>query len=176
MPNLLPLEVDLGYCEQARCLSGQLALKSLPRLAELLHKSEGHVQVELAFAIDDSVGKRKIRYVKGTINAALELICQRCLQAMTWQVDKPFLLGLSRFNEELEQLPEHYDPYLAEDGVIVLSDLVEQELILSLPLIAKHKLEECSANEYVTKTDNPAQTDVQKPNPFAVLKDLDLKN
>lgn len=175
MPNILPIDVDLGYCEQGRYLTGELALDSLPRLNELVYKCNGSVQVDFTFGIDETSAERKIRYVKGTLTATLELICQRCLEPMVWQIDKPVFLGLSKFDNELEELPDHYDPYLTDKGIIVLADLVEQELILSLPLIAKHKLEDCPASDYVTKADDQPAADVQKPNPFEVLKDLKLK-
>ncbi|MGB5520603.1 MAG: YceD family protein, partial [Gammaproteobacteria bacterium] len=52
---------------------------------------------------------------------------------------------------------------------VSLLDLVEDELLLSLPIVAKHE-EECSEILQQHKEDDEAQHDTYRP--FAALKDL----
>ena len=47
-------------------------------------------------------------------------------------------------DEEAQRLPENYDPLLLTDETLPLATLVEEELLLSMPIITRHKLAECS--------------------------------
>ncbi len=69
-------------------------------------------------------------------------------------------------------IPSYYDVIeLNEDGEVNLRDLVEEELLLTIPLIPRHEIEDCSADaDSVWGGELPEE--LEKPNPFDVLKQL----
>ena len=165
------LPVQLNFMQKAKNgfeIQGKWPLKQLKRLNDVLMSDQGDVEVELKF---DKAGH--IPFIKGRIQAELQLKCQRCLQAVQYSVDSDFKLGLVLNEEQMDRLPDEFEPYLVEDDINYLADILEDELLLALPLVAKHDFD-CS--EYVTEHD-PGQDDEVKPadakeNPFAALKDL----
>ena len=64
-----------------------------------------------------------------------------------------FALGIVNTLEEANALPENYEPVVTEEGgQLSLYQVVEDELILSLPIIPKHEPEACSAKLESTGT------------------------
>jgi len=168
------LPVQLNFLQKAKSgleIQGKMPLKHLKRLCEALLSDEGELEAELKF------GKAgPIPYIQGHVTAELELKCQRCMQSMHYTVDNHFKLGLVLNDEHIEKLPDEYEPYqVEEDENSRLADMLEDELLLALPLVAKHDFE-CS--EYVQSTDSEqhrkseVDSSENKENPFASLKDL----
>ena len=170
--GLLPLQIDpFRLAETGRSFSGQLPLRHMHRLQPSLLSDDGEVRLELQFDIDE-IG---IKYLQGHIKAELKLECQRCLEAMKLSLDKDMLVAFVRSNHEAEQLPEEYDPFVVEQTPIALVDVIEDELILSLPQVPMHERQDCPAREILDSdklaeeaTDEPEQKD----NPFGVLAKL----
>jgi uncharacterized protein len=78
------------------------------------------------------------------VQGEVGLICQRCLGEMRHSVEIERVLHLARSEAELERLEAQPD----SDAILVgetvdLVDLVEDEVLLSLPLAAKHAESEC---------------------------------
>ena len=168
----LPLQIDpFRLAETGQSFSGQLHLRHMRRLQSSLLSDSGEVQLKLQFDIDE-IG---IKYLRGHVTAELELECQRCLEAMTLPINKEMLVAFVRSNHAAEQLPEDYDPFVVEQTPIALVDVIEDELILSLPQVPMHAREDCPASELldtgkpaVKATDELEQTE----NPFEVLAKL----
>lgn len=144
-------------------LEGELPLAALPRLAAV-NRATGQVGVSLEAGIDEG----GISFIRGTLQADLELDCQRCLRPfylpMTVEVD----LGLVRAEADAERLPDRYEPLLVAETGLVVADLVEDELLLALPQIPRHEdLRACEANGYATEMPN-----TPLPQPFAALASL----
>jgi len=66
-------------------------------------------------------------------------------------------------------LPEEYDPLLCTADALSLFDLVEDELMLALPIVAAHARGECQSGPV---GECPDQAPADRPNPFAVLSRL----
>lgn len=154
---------------KGRTLRGQLPVSSLERLCQSLHDEKGVVDVLLHFD-KDVVGQPN---VAGRLATTLQLKCQRCMQAMTFDVSVDVHLGLVRTQKQTESLPDNYDPLMITDEPITAAKIVEDELILALPLVALHELKDCPAAATVT-VEQDAQDEVapQRENPFAVLAEL----
>jgi uncharacterized protein len=149
-------------------LEGVLALAVLPRLAELLNRTEGVVTVTMTAGVDE----QGIPFVIGRLTAAIEVVCQRCLGSLRLPLDVTVRLGLARTEAEADRLPEHYEPLLVPEGGLVIADWVEDELLLALPQIPRHDdLRECAANGYRASLDECAP-DPESRQPFAVLAAL----
>lgn len=139
-------------------LEGELALADLPRLAAALNRADGLVNVTLAAGVDS----RGVRFIRGAVQAGIELVCQRCLGPLRLALDVPVGLGLVHSEAEADRLPEEYEPLLVPEGVIGVADLVEDELLLALPHIPRHDdVQDCEANGYrapATGRDQPFAT------------------
>jgi len=82
------------------------------------------------------------------------------------------------FNDEQAQnLPRTYEPLLVEDEKLVVLDVVEEELILSLPMFAYHDACEVDGYKQTEEAEVAAEelAEEKKPNPFEVLSALKLK-
>jgi uncharacterized protein len=142
---------------------GRLSASSLPRLRELLLDSSGDVTFSLDFRRDEQ--RRAI--VTGEVRAGLRLQCQRCLGPLEYEVNAKVALALVSGVDEAGQLPERYDPLLLTDALIRPRDLIEEELLLSLPQIPMHPAGYCEMR--TQKTAPEAERDVRGAHPFAML-------
>jgi len=148
-----------------RCFDGQVNLAELTRLQGLVADTEGQCTYALEFAHDDIL---RVSYVELTIETALPLICQRSLQRFLLPVSMVQRLGLIRSEEEESSLPEGYEPWLVpEDGMLRPLELVEDELVLAVPVVPLSP-----DGEAVDKDWAPTEEEISKANPFAALAAL----
>ncbi len=167
MAQPLPEFVDpWRVCEQGRNYVGAYALDELARLTPLLASSQGEAAFALRFGYDDE--HRLL--VAGRVEANLSLICQRCLQPMDLVARAVVALSPVRGLEEAARLPEELDPLLVESDQLRLRDIVEDELIMAIPSIARHSESEC---RLMAEAETGEETERQHAaNPFAVLASL----
>ena len=182
MKDRLPEHIEpLRLARSQRLMQGRLPLSRMPRLAESLEDATGDIDVELEFDVDSS----GIAWVKGHLTCTLSLCCQRCMQTLAMPVDTTFKLAMIESEVEIERLGEEYEPLLLNDSLVSVAELVEDELLLSLPLVPKHETDNCNSadfndshnesdshNEELIETHSESE---QKKNPFAALADLKRK-
>ena len=118
---------------------GEIALLSMSRLAPLLSDDQGSARFELAFQLDS--GSRPV--ITGRVQAELELVCQRCLKAMTLALDLKIELVIVRSDEEAATVSREREPLTLSSETISLAELVEDELILGLPAAPLHPAGSC---------------------------------
>lgn len=116
-----------------RGFQGTWPVARLERLRGLLASDAGEVEFGARFGIDDS----GYAFVDLSVKAELILTCQRTLEPFGFPVELEVRLGLIASEADAAALPEGYEPVVARDEPSPLMDLVEDELILALPLIAK---------------------------------------
>jgi len=148
-------------------IGGFTSLARMDRLAALLENRTGAVETQLDFG-KDSQG---IRFVHGSIKTELPLICQRCLEVMRYPVDLRLSLALVTSVEQADRLPEGYEPLVLDSATLSLTTLVEDELLLTLPIVAMHPESECSVRTPVSSEVNTGKV-TEKPHPFAALAQL----
>lgn len=165
MSALLPEVVDAWRMVTAqRRFEGTVPLSRLPRLADALADSEGECRFVLQFG-RDPLG---VAYLELQLDAGLPLTCQRSLERFVHQVHVEQRLGLLRHEREEAGLPEGYEPVLLdEDAVLRPLDLVEDELILALPLVPVNP----DAADIATDADDATETP-RTTTPFAALAAL----
>jgi uncharacterized protein len=182
MKDRLPEHIEpLRLARTGRVFQGLLPLSRMARLMESVDTAAGDVEVELSFAIND----RNVPCVRGHIRTEVGLQCQRCMQEMAWPIDNQFELLIVESEAEAEQLGEDSEVLLLDEQLISLSDLVEDEILLSLPIVPKHEAgTDCADNvssskavEEITEqampsTGDAAAEDKAKENPFAILAEL----
>lgn len=163
----LPNRIDpRRSAEKGEIIEAQVPIAGLDRLQTYLSDPEGVVDVSLVFGVDEE----GIRTLTGRAETAVRMVCQRCLDAVEIRVRASFNLGIVYKDDAAKALPGHYDPLLMESERLDLSQVVEEELILNLPLIAHH--EDCQVKTSYGDRDEGSAADTDKPNPFSVLAAL----
>lgn len=168
----LPNKVDPARCAQNRLhYEGVYAASLMPRLAESTQGIHGDIDVSLNFGTD----AQGLRVMQGKACIQVSLQCQRCNELFDTAVESEFTYTPLRANAEVPELPEDYDTVdVDEAGEIDLVELVEDELILSLPQIPTHENEECSQGKYDLSYGTLPEAE-ERPNPFAALEALKRK-
>lgn len=149
-------------------ISGVLALADLPRLNELLASRDGEATVDLHCGLDDE----GLRIIAGTIRAVPQLRCQRCLDTMSCKLEIEVRIAMCWHEDEVASLQSRIDALVIGSEPSDLYELVEEELLLALPMVPKHEQGECHAGDYVHGEDEAAGEAVSAANPFAVLVEL----
>lgn len=166
----LPASLDVRKAAaRGAVVSGILKPVDLLRLRPLLAGSEGVIAVEMRFSRDE-VG----RYlVKVTIEADVQVECQRCLSSMSEHLSCDSSLAVVWTDEEAATLPRYLDALVETEANSNLWELVEDELILARQPFSYHDTDDCKRTS-VAYADPDASEDAgeSKPNPFAVLGQL----
>lgn len=165
MQKKLPDSVDfLKQVERNACFDGVWPVSDFSRLAEVVCSKQGEVTARLKFAT-----RAGTNCLDGHVQAEIELRCERCLDSVKQHIESDFRFGLITSEDEADSLPKEFEPLLAQNYELSLLQLVEDEVLLSLPIVARHD-EECSEILKKHKDDDRVQQDTYKP--FAALKDL----
>ena len=172
MHQRLPKEINpFRLAHGGASLEGQLPLSELKRLQPSLAENEGIVDVAMRFDVDET----GTPYLAGHFVTKLSVVCERCLQPMTVDIDIHCLLGLVKNEYKAERLAEQYEPWLVDDDNDTMNpaSVVEDELILALPLVPRHD-EACLPEDVWYSGEKEVESD--KPeSPFAVLSALKSK-
>ena len=152
---------------------GYIVFAQLKRLTQLCVSGLGDVDVVIETGFDP----QGLCFLKGQAKATVTVICQRCNENMIIDLTADFAFSPVSANyveDEEEPFPERYDPIVVNEfGEVNLTEMIEDELILDIPLIAKHDEQDCpAAKMQMTWGEIDEQVVEQKPNPFAVLKEL----
>lgn len=148
-------------------IGGQIALEKLSRLDGLLANQEGFVSAALQFYRDE----QHIAVVSGQIASDLHLTCQRCLQADEVSISGEFTFALIRDEAHIDNLPDGYEALVLDKPELNLYALIEEELILSLPIVHFHD-GQCKDGEQKMSFGELDKNTGEKANPFAVLDKL----
>lgn len=167
MSRGLPDQIDVWRLVAGRrCFSGSLPLVELVRLRDSLAEQSGEVEFALEFDVDD-FGQA---FAELRVHGELPLLCQRTLEVYRQPVSVQTRLGLIRREEQEVELLPGYEPCLVPpDGMVSLTELIEDELILALPLVPAR------ADSGADAPEAQESRDEARPNPFAVLKGLRLQ-
>ncbi len=145
---------------------GEYSGDDLPRLRAASPDGAG-IAVRVAFAVvRGPLGE--IRW-QAEIEGETEQVCQRCLQPMRWQFRLQPDIALVRSDDRSSKLGEDAERLeLGADGLLWPAAVVEDEILLTLPLAPRH--EQCGADW--DREFEPGEGDREAENPFAVLGQL----
>jgi len=153
--------------QQEEHISGDIDLIRLPRFTKTLANDQGSVSLELEFTLSDA----KQRLITGSLQAQVNVFCQRCLKPLAIALTDDIKLALVRDEEAALRLDAELDPWICEDHKLDLAELIEEQLILCTPLVSYHEAGDCiSQKDYVAG--EGAVENVTSENPFAVLRSL----
>ena len=149
-----------------RSFQGILPLAAMSRLRDSLAATDGVVTFDLEFGKDD-LG---VAHIHLRADASLPLTCQRSLEQFDLPVHIDTRLGLITQEAEEAALPTGYEPLLTNDGALRLADVVEDELILALPVIPVKP----GAVQPASASNENEEPQAETPNPFAALQNIKL--
>ena len=160
MPQPQPVIDGFEFASAGASLSGALPIRDFPRLRDMLAGYEGEVAYEVE-GVRDERGRPALRL---KVRGRLDLRCQRCLEALPFEVEADEVLVLAGTQAEIDAEPADVD---AADRVVAakvmpVRELVEDELILAVPYAPRHA--DCS-----TRASSDA---AEKILPFAGLRGL----
>jgi len=171
MNTELPLQIDpLLFAQQEREIQGKIRIAELPQIVGLTSQPDNLLKVMMNFS------KSSLQYplLEGTVEGEIVQTCQRCLGDTITKIDERFALLL--VTSEMSQIAEQegHDIFEYDEPTINTVELIEEEVMLALPIVAKHKsVDECLpiAQKWM-KNKEHVPADQHKENPFAKLKDL----
>lgn len=171
-PDIHALDLP-ALCRHGEALHGQLPLAALTRLAEGLFHAPG-ADDQVTWSVQGSLlavaGSEAQMWLALQAQTQVRLQCQRCLQALVHALTLDRRLRFVRDEDEAARLDEESEnDVLALPPRLDLHALLEDELILSLPLIPRHEL--CS-EPLPLGDQEAADADDEAPHPFAALAAL----
>ncbi len=169
----LPSQVDVRkLVVKGAEINAEFPVSRLPGFTSLLANSSGSVNACLRFFIDE----QKVQHIDGELKAEIFAICQRCLEPMAMTLESQFQLGIVSDDERAKQLPGNLEPLILRDELLNLADVVEEELLLSLPAVSYHQAEDCSREQGFSTGEFDEVIEAPKENPFKVLASLKSDN
>lgn len=138
LPNLID-PIQLARAKQQ--LVGSCRLSELPRIQAIADQRDGVVYYDLQFGQDDN---RKY-FIKGCMQASVWLICQRCNKPVEIQIDTNVSLSPIVSESQAVNLPAEYEPLVTQGEPVSFKAILEEELLLALPMSVKHSVGECPA-------------------------------
>lgn len=139
----LPKYVDpFRLCKQQAVLTGEVRLSDLPRVQAILDQGEGTALVTLIFGD----GVDRLFLIKGDLKTVLSLNCEWCNGALQYEMNVSFSWCPVTSDAQAKTLPDACDPVLLVDEQLMLLELIEDEILLNLPMVARHPEGKCTAS------------------------------
>jgi len=151
----------LQFARKSGELVGRIDGAQLTRLAEIPCQTK-----EVLFRVVGGANAAGKPSLTVKLNGDMKLVCQRCLAPLLFPLSVETELELSRNLDEIEGADDDIDRVLAAREMNV-EDLVEDEVILALPMIPRHA--ECLSLVVDKKLDAQVEKQVS---PFGVLNSL----
>ena len=120
--------------------------------------------------LDFGISIEGYKSVQCDIVASLTRRCQRCLECFVEETRLKSQVAFVRNEQEVNEVPDNLEPYVLADNLMRLSEFVEDELILALPVIPMHEniCTDFSQGQDAEQTMDEAEKD----NPFQLLDKL----
>ena len=170
MSQRIPDRLDpWRYADLGKCVEGAIPLGDMPRLSRCLLDAQGEAKFDLRFERD----RERRATLVGRITAELVLECQRCLDRLAQPVEIEVALAFVEVIDQASLLPESLDPCLVEEGSVRFRDMIEDELLLTLPQVPMHETGRCTAEYDGEPEESPVEPGQSaSEHPFAVLAEL----
>ena len=163
MPHYTTLRRRIG----SKKVVFSVAYDYLVRLSEFLISEQAKIAVEFGFSQSDY----DTPIVQGRLETILTVECQRCLEAMEIPLQFDFNLLVDADDDIVAE--SSLDTVYSEDGTVDIFEVVEDEIILGLPLVIMH--EDVTCNEFWQAQEQDPEP-ANKENPFSVLAKLKTSN
>ena len=144
-------------------LQGEIALDDCERLDDLLGNDEGRADGTVKFQLQGTRGPLGQLRLHLRVQAEVAMVCQRCMGAMLESVDVLSKLDVAPDDATIahDDLTDDEADWIETSREFDVAELVEDELILALPVAPRHRV----CPDLATESAVPAK----KESPFAAL-------
>jgi uncharacterized protein len=156
--------------------AGFLGIPDLPRVAEEVSAVIGgdgfHWDVQTHF--EPSPGSDPHQIMDLGLKGRLHLTCQRCLQGCAVDLDEKRRFIFLATESQADDYPvedEDQEPLVASQQFNLL-ETIEDEILLSIPLIPKHPEGFCEPHASVFEEEGEGDAPAERENPFNILKNM----
>lgn len=146
---------------------GQMNLAEFERLS-IDTQADAPLEVAVDFGKKDG-----ILWLNFVVGGSLLVVCQRCLSPLRVDVSGTYQMAILTSDEQIDKIAGQEYVLLSELGspnLLPIKDLLEDELLLTLPLSARH--DDC---QMFTDGAGGDVAEEKANNPFAVLANLKAK-
>ncbi|MHB8820743.1 MAG: YceD family protein, partial [Pseudomonadaceae bacterium] len=158
----IPPHIDpRKFADRAASLQGELNLSQLQRLAESLEDDQGVVRASFAFGRDE----QRTVVIHSQLDVDVKMICQRCLEPVVLPIHSECDYAVVNEGSSSQHLPKGYDVLEVGEDPLDLLALVEDELLLALPIVPLHDPEICQPPVGPDEPE-PSEDEVTRSNPF----------
>ena len=152
-------------CVKELELSGTVNASALSRLASVVSCEDTTISASMRFLRDEQ--RRFV--VSAGVAGQVGVRCERCLEIMPLDVRAQSTLMLCSSDEQAQQCPSQYEPLVYTGEDLDLYDVIEEELLLALPVAPMH---DAMCTEALPEPESEPVSEDRKPNPFSVLANL----
>lgn len=164
----IPPHVDpRKLADRAAALEGELQLSELKRLVDPLEDDKGVVRARFDFGRDE----QHTVVIRSELDVEVTMICQRCLELVVLPIHSECEYAVVNEGANSQHLPKGYDVLEVGEDPLDLLALVEEELLLALPIVPLHDPEICQPPAGPDEPE-PSENEVSRSNPFSVLAQL----
>jgi len=152
---------NLEFAKKNQEINGLLEITNCERLAEITSKTGENV-ANIRYKLTGSAEKMNLPSLHLQIEAQLPVLCQRCLEGMqlNFSLEFDYLISDKELSESEENEENEDVDWLEASQELNLIELIEDELLIAIPIAPMHDSSCLQAN----------LQSGEKPNPFAVLK------
>lgn len=160
----MPAYIDpWEFARNRRICAGEVPVSATHALREWA--AEDNV---IHLSLTGDVDKNHYSRLSGSVAVTLQLQCQRCLEMMPYEVRHDFDYVLIADAAQEDRIEDGSETFICASHELELAWFVEEEILLAMPMIAKH--DNCEAPQGYTA--EPAENPPDTENPFAALKEL----
>ncbi len=154
-------------CDSQQVRMGYAPMAQLPRLAAWLptDQPDASLAYELRFYRDEA----RALLASVRVEGVAQMPCSRCLAPMIVPLIGQSVVQFVHSEAQAEQVADDREPVLLDaDGQVSLLELIEEEAIMALPVVAMHETQ-CAPPWHETVESRPAADESKAENPFSAL-------
>jgi uncharacterized protein len=123
----------MTFCRSFDTMAGSIKPAEFPRLLDM----GCHPKAGVAYRVSGGANERGFPSLHIEIQGEFVMVCQRCLEPMTWSMSSTVDLELAMSREAADSAEDERERVVASKTMDVVS-LVEDEIILEAPMIPRH--------------------------------------
>ncbi|QLC74531.1 DUF177 domain-containing protein [Pseudomonas sp. LPB0260] len=164
----IPPHVDpRKLADRGTALEGTVPLAGLLRLCDPLADNQGMVRAKFIFERDE----RNAVVMRSELEVEVKMVCQRCLELVALPIQSACDYAVVKEGANTQSVPKGYDVLELGEEPLDLLALVEDELLLALPIVPAHDPEDCQQPAGLEEPES-SEDEVTRSNPFSVLAQL----
>ena len=164
----LPAQIDpRKLALQGAVLEGEIFAADLTRLATAVLAVTSSLKACVQFAKDES-GQP---VATGTVSVFVDVVCQRCLNPVNIELKADLSLQIIWSEDQISNVAPDREPWIVVDRFADLIAVIEDELLLALPIVNYHNIEDCTGEAFLEKAESISE-ETDSSSPFSILKQL----